>query len=64
MDRKGLIIGFLAGGWIATLAILLVPQLSAPSLSLPEASAEGGPVIPVPLPLPLPITPTTPRATS
>lgn len=59
MDRKGLIIGFLAGGWMATLALLAVPHLSLPSVSLPEAAAEGGPTIPIPLPLPIPLPPST-----
>jgi hypothetical protein len=29
MDRRSLTVGFLAGGWIATLALLLVPALRA-----------------------------------
>lgn len=59
MDRKGLIIGFLAGGWIATLAFLALPHLDVPDVSLPEAAAQGGmTTIPIPIPLPLPL-PTT-----
>ena len=57
MDRKGLIIGFLAGGWAATLVLLALPHLQVPDVSLPEAAAQGGPVIPIPLPLPIPVPP-------
>ena len=61
MDRKGLIIGFLAGGWIATLALLAVPHLTLPEVAMPEAAAEGGvTTIPIPLPLPLPLPTTDP----
>lgn len=43
MDRKGLWIGFLAGGWAATLLLLLLPQVGF----LP-AHAQGGGLAPQP----------------
>ena len=61
MDRKGLLIGFLAGGWIATLVFLAAPALLGVSgVGLPEAAAGGGPTIPIPLPVPVPV-PTGPE---
>ena len=44
MNRhRGLLIGFLAGGWLATVVVLLLPQIG-----LLPAHAEGGIVIPLP----------------
>lgn len=42
MDRRSLTIGFLAGGWVATLALLVVPALRPAGL-LPAAHADGDP---------------------
>jgi hypothetical protein len=43
MDRKGLMIGFLAGGWLATVLVLLLPQVG-----LLPARAGGGGIAPQP----------------
>lgn len=42
MDRRSLTIGFLAGGWAATLALLLLPALTGAPL-LGRATAEDPP---------------------
>lgn len=42
MDRKGLLIGFLAGGWLATVLILVVPHLGLVPV---QAADEDGPTI-------------------
>ena|SRR5688572_17333246 len=42
MDRRSLTVGFLAGGWVATLALLVVPALRPAGL-FPAAHAEEPP---------------------
>ena len=47
MDRKGLLIGFLAGGWLATVLVLLLPQIGL----LPAQAQGGGLAPPAPSPV-------------
>ncbi len=43
MDRKGVLVGFLAGGWLATVLLLVLPQVG-----LVPAFAQGGSGVAVP----------------
>lgn len=58
-QRATLWIGFLAGGWVATLLFILAPGLWAPALGLRSATAEDPP----PLGGQGPATPTSPGPT-
>ncbi len=54
MNRQGFLIGFLAGGWLATIGIVLVVAVGLPNvgLGLEDARAEDRRGSPSRLPIP------------
>jgi hypothetical protein len=46
MSRQGFLVGFLAGGWLVTLVLLLVPHLGLPLAGAEDPSLTGPPAQP------------------